>query len=204
MSVEGTFVDARQNGGVARLVFSSAPRAIETPALAARAAGWVPMQRFHSLITGHRYSRQIASCSDVQRPAQFSGSGMLSILTVEPRSRPVCDRSTALMADAQVVYGSSSSLYVATQGWINPFTPAAEVPSSPETVIDKFDASGGEHTPLVASGASAGVPAEPVLAVGIRRLSQGCEHQPADLVELLHASAEPELRDGAGGEGREP
>ena len=81
---------------------------------------------------------------------------MLSILTVNLDRGLYATDSTALMADAQVVYGSSSSLYVATQGWINPFTPAAEVPSSPETVIDKFDASGGEHTPLVASGAVPG------------------------------------------------
>ena len=152
MNVEGTFVDARQNGGVARLVFSSAPRAIATPALASRSAGWVPTRRFHSLITGHRYSRPLASCSDVQRPAQFSGVGMLSILTVNLDRGLYATDSTALMADAQLVYGSSSSLYVATQRWINPLTPAAALPSSPETVIDRFDASGGEHTPLVASG----------------------------------------------------
>ena len=156
MNVEGTFVDARQNGGVARLVFSSAPRAIASPALAARAAGWVPTRRFHSLITGHRYSRPVASCAQVRRPAEFSGVGMLSILTVNLDRGLYATDSTALMADAQVVYGSSSSLYVATQRWINPLTPAAAVPSSPETVIDQFDASGGEHTPLVASGAVPG------------------------------------------------
>jgi len=152
MTVEGTFVDARQNGATARLVISSAPRAIATPALRVRASGWVPARRFHSLITGHRYTRPIAACSAVRRPAQFSGLGMLSILTINLDRGLYASDSTALMADAQVVYGSSNSLYVATQAWINPLTPATSVPSSPETVIDQFDATSPEHTTLTASG----------------------------------------------------
>src|ERR1035437_9380831 len=103
MTVEGTFVDARQNGATARLVISSAPRAIATPALRARASGWVPARRFHSLITGHRYTRPIAACSAVRRPAQFSGMGMLSILTINLDRGLYASDSTALMADAQVV-----------------------------------------------------------------------------------------------------
>jgi hypothetical protein len=152
MTVEGTFVDARQNGATARLVISSAPRAIASPALRARASGWVPARRFHSFITGHRYTRPVAACSAVRRPAQFSGMGMLSILTINLDRGLYATDSTALMADAQVVYGSSSSLYVATQAWINPLTPATSVPSSQETVIDEFDATNPEHTALIASG----------------------------------------------------
>jgi len=152
MTVEGTFVDARQNGASARLVISSAPRAIATPALRAHASGWVPARRFHSFITGHRYTRLLAACSAVRRPAQFSGTGMLSILTINLDRGLYATDSTALMADAQVVYGSASSLYVATQRWINPLTPATNVPSSPETAIDQFDATNPEHTTLIASG----------------------------------------------------
>jgi hypothetical protein len=156
MTVEGTFVDARQNGATARLVISSAPRALVAPALRAHVSGWVPARRFHSFITGHRYARPVVACSAVRRPAQFSGIGMLSILTIKLDRGLYSIDSTALMADAQVVYGSSSSLYVATQRWINPLTPATNVPSSPETVIDKFDATSPEHTTLTASGAVPG------------------------------------------------
>ena len=152
MTVEGTFVDARQNDATARLVFSSAPRAIVTPALRAHASGWVPARRFHSFITGHHYTHPVAACSAVRRPARFSGVGMLSILTIDLDRGLYATDSTALMADAQVVYGSASSLYVATQRWINPLTPATNVPSSPETVIDQFDATNPEHTTLIASG----------------------------------------------------
>jgi hypothetical protein len=156
MTVEGTFVDGRQNGATARLVISSAPRAIATPALRAHAAGWIPARRFHSFITGHRYKRPVAACSAVRRPVQFSGTGMLSILTINLDLGLYATDSTALMADAQVVYGSSSSLYVATQRWINPVTSAAKVPSSEETVIDQFDATNPEHTTLIASGSVPG------------------------------------------------
>jgi len=156
MSVEGAFVDARQNGATARLVFSSAPRAIATPALRARASGWIPGRRFRSFITGHRYKRPVARCSSVRRPAQFSGVGLLSILTIDLDRGLYATDSTALMADAQVVYGSASSLYVATQKWINPLTPASDVPSSLETVIDQFDATNPQHTTLLASGSVPG------------------------------------------------
>jgi hypothetical protein len=152
MTVDGTFVDARQNGATARLVFSSAPRAIATPALRAHASGWVPARRFHSFITGHRYTHPVAACSAVRRPARFSGVGMLSILTIDLDRGLYATDGTALMADAQVVYGSARSLYVATQRWIDPLTPATNVPSSTETVIDQFDATNPEHTTLVASG----------------------------------------------------
>jgi hypothetical protein len=152
VSVDGTFVDARQSGASARLVFSSAPRAIATPSLRAKSSGWVPARRFHSFITGRRYRRPVAACADVRRPAQFSGIGMLSILTIDLDRGLYASDTTALMADAQIVYGSSSSLYVATQRWIDPLTPASRLPSSLETVIDQFDATDPEHTRLVAAG----------------------------------------------------
>jgi hypothetical protein len=152
MTVDGTFVDARQNGASARLVISSAPRAIANSALRAHSSGWVPARRFHSLITGHRYRRPVAACSAVRRPLRFSGLGMLSILTIDLDRGLYATDSTALMADAQVVYGSQSSLYVATQKWINPRTPATQLPSSAETVIDQFDATNPDSTTLLAAG----------------------------------------------------
>jgi hypothetical protein len=77
---------------------------------------------------------------------------MLSILTIDLDRGLYATDGDTLVADAQVVYGSSGSLYVATQRWINPLTPASDVPSSLETVIDQFDATNPEHTTLLASG----------------------------------------------------
>ena len=156
MSIEGTFVDARQNGGTARIVISSAPRAIAVPALRGIAAGWVPQRRFHSFLTGHRSTRLLASCASVSRPAQFSGTGVISIVTIDLDRGLYATESTALLADAQVVYGSAGSLYVATQSWIDPRTPATGLPGSVETVIDRFDASDPEHTRFLAAGSVPG------------------------------------------------
>jgi hypothetical protein len=156
MTVDGTFVDARQNGGTARLVISSQPRAIAVPALRARASGWVPARRFRSFITGHRSARPVASCSAVRRPAQFSGLGTLTILTIDLDRGLYATDGSALMADAQIVYGSQSSLYVATQRWIDPQTTPTDVPAEAETVIDRFDASKPDRTPLVPAGAVRG------------------------------------------------
>ncbi len=156
MEVEGAFVDARQNGGTARLVLSSTPRAIAAPALRGSAAGWVPKRRFHSFITGHRSTKPVVACSAVRRPLQFSGEGMLTILTIDLDRGVYASESSAIVADAQLVYGSERNLYVATQRWISPVDPAAKVPSEAETVIDQFDASGPDRTPLVASGAVPG------------------------------------------------
>jgi beta propeller domain-containing protein len=120
MTIAGTFVDARQNGSTARVVISSAPRAIADPALRARASGWLPTRRFHSAISGRRYVRAVAACNTIRRPVQFSGLGMLTILTIDLDRGLWATDSEALMADAQVVYGSQGSLYIATQRWIDP------------------------------------------------------------------------------------
>jgi Beta propeller domain len=156
LTVGGTFVDARQNGSTARLVIASAPAAISDSALRARPSGWIPRRRFHSFISGHRFTLPVARCSAIRRPAEFSGLGMVSILTINLDRGLYTENATALMADAQIVYGSQSNLYVATQRWINPSIAAGALPSSQETVIDKFDATDRDHTTLVASGSVPG------------------------------------------------
>jgi hypothetical protein len=152
MSVEGSFVDARQNGSTARLVISSQPSAVAYPALRKQAKGWVPLMRFHSRVTGRRYTRAVARCGSIRRPAQFSGLGMLTILTIDLDRGLYATDSQSLMADPLVVYGSQGSLYVATQKWIDPRMSLYGIPQSQGTVIDQFDVSDPVHTTYVASG----------------------------------------------------
>jgi hypothetical protein len=152
MSVEGSFVDARQNGSTARLVISSQPSAVAYPALRTQARGWVPMMRFHSRVTGRRFTRTVASCDTITRPRQFSGLGMLTILTIDLSRGLYATDSESLMADALVVYGSRDSLYVATQKWIDPRTSVYGIAPAQRTVIDQFDATDPVHTTYVASG----------------------------------------------------
>ena len=152
MTVDGRFVDARQVGSSARIVISSAPHAIEEPQLAGGAQGWVPMWRFHDTHTGRSFTRQVASCGAIRRPVQFSGLGMLSIVTVNFNKGLQAAQSTSLMADAQIVYGSQSSLYIATQQWENPLLQVGQLPSGQTTVIDKFDVTDPDLTTFVSAG----------------------------------------------------
>ena len=152
ITIDGSFVDARQNGSTARFVISSAPRAIATPALRGSATGYVPNWHFRSRLSGRRYNGPVARCRQVAHPAQFSGLGMLTIFTIDIERGLWTASTDALMADAQVVYGSQDSLYVATERWIDPATPVAALPSSETTQIDRFDATAPDSTTFVASG----------------------------------------------------
>ena len=151
-SIDGSFVDARQTGSTARLVISSAPRAVAYPVSRNTVAGYVPAWRYHGLLTGRRRHGFVARCGQIARPVQFSGLGMVTILTIDIDHGLAFATSDALMADAQVVYGSQDSIYLATEQWIAPSTPVNELPASPTTQIDRFDASQPNSTTFVASG----------------------------------------------------
>jgi len=152
MSVDGRFVDARQSGSSARIVISSAPHVIVEPLLQTKTSGWIPTRQFRDLRSGRGFSRPVAACSDIRRPVQFSGLGMLTIVTLDFDRGLGLAHSDALMADAQVVYGSQSSLYVATQKWVDPRLAVAQLPSSQTTVIDRFDVTDPDQTTFVSSG----------------------------------------------------
>jgi hypothetical protein len=152
MTVDGSFVDARQNGSSARFVIESTPAALAYPAQARAARSWVPARRFHSLVTRRRYTVPVAHCNEIRRPAQFSGLGIVTILTVDLGKGLFATDSTAIMANPQIVYGSATSLYLATERWIDPATPYSVVPQSDDTVIDRFDLSDPAKATYAGSG----------------------------------------------------
>jgi hypothetical protein len=152
ITIDGSFVDARENGATARIVVSSAPPALAYPALRGRASGYVPSWHFHSLLSGRRSGRPVAGCQRVAHPAEFSGLGMATIFTIDLDRGLWTAGTDALMADAQVVYGSQDSLYLATEKWIDPTTPGAQLPAQQTTQIDRFDVSAPDSTTFVASG----------------------------------------------------
>jgi hypothetical protein len=155
LTLDGQYVNARQNGGTVRVVLSSTPRAYTLAAARHRTSGWVPRSRFASRISGRHRARAIVACRAVKRPPSFSGLGMLSILTVDLDKGLWAVDADGVMTDAQTVYGSPSHLYVATQRWIDPQTPAGQVPSA-STLIHRFDVSDPDRTTYEASGAVTG------------------------------------------------
>jgi Beta propeller domain len=157
--VDGDFVDARLNGHTARVVISSYPRLFTQGGGAASvrsrvhhstASSWVPRATIASRLSGRHSHRRVTACRAVRRPAAFSGLGMVSVLTIDmSKGLPALD-SDSLMTDAQTVYASKTSLYVATQRWIEP-TSDGPLPSV-RTAIHRFDISDADRTDYLASG----------------------------------------------------
>jgi uncharacterized secreted protein with C-terminal beta-propeller domain len=160
MEVPGRFIDARQNGATARLVVDSVPEPIVAPqgGTVADAVEDAPVSRFlgktvlKSNLSGKTFRRNLAPCDAVRRPAQFSGLDVLAILTVDlDRGMYSLDRD-GVMAGAQVVYGSSGSLYVASHRYVRALELGTDVPEGTRTEIHRFDISGPSKTVYRATG----------------------------------------------------
>jgi hypothetical protein len=162
-SIEGSLVDARQIGSVVRAVIRSQPlfnfpaqpsNATDAQRVAANrrviaSAGvdaWLP---HFEQTTGGIASTGRVSCAGISRPATYSGSNLLTVLTFDLGSSVLgSGNGVAVVADGQTVYGTGSSLYVASdQRWqiaprVNGGTTAvssgAAVPQ-PRTEIYRFD-----------------------------------------------------------------
>jgi uncharacterized secreted protein with C-terminal beta-propeller domain len=160
-AIDGQLLDARQVGGTVRVVVHSAPR-IPYPMLergdqaqrltANQAAvdrtgadGWLPRYR---VTTGGRTTTGRVDCASVRRPAQYSGTSMLSLLTFDlaGSSRGSGDPET-IVADGNIVYATAANLYVVSEnrwlGWPRP----GDKPGGParrfteQTDIYQFDTS---------------------------------------------------------------
>jgi uncharacterized secreted protein with C-terminal beta-propeller domain len=153
MTLDGQYVDARLTGGTARVVVSSTPAPTgSVPLDGAPLRAFVPATTIRSKITGRTYRRGVVPCHAVRRPDQFSGLDLLTVLTVDlDKGLYDVDRD-AVMAGAQTVYGSGQSLYVASQKYVPGLQNTADVPSSMQTEIHRFDASQAGQTTYAGSG----------------------------------------------------
>ncbi|XVU25427.1 beta-propeller domain-containing protein [Actinoplanes sp. CA-054009] len=98
---DGSLVDARQTGSVARVVLSSTPQ-IDS---------WVPAWE---ITTGSDRATGKLDCSQVSKPETFTGASMLRVLTFDLAATALSDGSpVALVADGDAVYATASSLYIA-------------------------------------------------------------------------------------------
>jgi uncharacterized secreted protein with C-terminal beta-propeller domain len=173
---DGSIVDARQVGSTARVVVRSAPR-LEFPTpqngtdaeriAANRAiidasdiADWTPRLE---VTTDDHTTRSQVGCASISRPASYSATNMLTVLSFDI-DRDGLDNGSpvSIVADGDTVYGSEKSLYVASnQAWryAGPQFAASDtksVPSTPGTEIYKFDTSGTAAPRFVAGGSVPG------------------------------------------------
>ena len=160
MEVPGTFVDARQNGGTARLVINAdqQPFVPEPGQPVDDQVDEAGLNKFlghtvlKSNLSGRTFKRNLTPCTAVTHPAQFSGLGVLAILTVDlDRGMYSLDRD-GVMAGAQVVYGSAGSLYVASRRYVRALELGQDVPEGLRTEIHRFDVSDPSKTVYRATG----------------------------------------------------
>jgi uncharacterized secreted protein with C-terminal beta-propeller domain len=151
--IRGVHVSSRLTGRTARVVVWTRPRAVSEPALRPAVRGWLPRRALHRRGVGKPSFRRAAPCRRVFRPAKFSGTDVLTVLTVDlEKGLPAVD-SDAIMSGGQVVYASERSLYVATQSWTPlPASPGAEPPDRSFTTVHRFDTSNPDSTTYRASG----------------------------------------------------
>lgn len=182
LTVDGSYVDARQVGGVARVVVRSGPRLRfvhpdgRRSSSAARQQNlrvvtessiddWLP--RYELQRPGERQQGRLVDCERVSRPATYSASSMLTVLTLDLGGRLGTGDPVTVVADGDTVYGTASSLYVAAHhrfvgrqpgGGQEPAWEPGPLPrSQPQrTEVHKFDTSTPGRPRYVASGSVPG------------------------------------------------
>jgi hypothetical protein len=180
-AMDGSLVDARQVGGVVRVVLRSTPR-LNFPQLqnatseqrleANRAAidralptDWLPR---YAVTTGGKTTRGSVPCEAVSRPADYSGAAMLTVLTLNLAADSLGSGDpVTIVADGNLVYSNGPSLYVVNENrWrVQPLilrvqpNGAPDVrpsPPAPRTELYQFDTSGTGRPRYLGAGSVPG------------------------------------------------
>ena len=173
LMVDGSYLDARQVGAVARVVVRSGPRLRfvhpdgRRSSSAAREQNlrvvaqssiddWLP--RYELQRPGERREGRLVACERVSRSVAYSGSSMLTVLTLDLGGLLGTGDPVTVVADGDTVYGTASSLYVAAyqrfDGAPEPDGGSAPLPrTQPQrTEVHKFDTSAPGRPRYAASG----------------------------------------------------
>ncbi len=175
--LDANYLSARLVGATARIVTVSAmPGSLRFPPPAdgtaaaqeaaqarnrklvasSRIGTWLPRYAVRGK-RGQTLSRNtLVSCRDVRRPTTYSGTGLLTVLTIDLRKGLAPVDSEAVLADGQTVYASQNSLYVATQRWLAQPVQTNGNPPRMTTSIHRFDISDPLRTHYRSSGAVSG------------------------------------------------
>jgi hypothetical protein len=171
LHIEGHLVSARLTRRSVRVVISTPPEPLPLPGPQAsgtiaevvalmrnrRAVAtsdldtWLPSYAVER--EGRSSSRrQLVSCEDVRHPAAFTGLGTLTVATLDLDRGVTPIDTDAVQTDGQIVYGSPTSLYVATPRWTDPVSPRSGGPGGGTTQIHRFDTSDATETTYRGSG----------------------------------------------------
>ena len=164
LTVEGFYVSARLRGSVARVVIATPPspwpveeqteaeqrRAIRRT----RLSTWMPDGVFRDRVRDRRRIRRVVACDDVRKPVAYAGPGMLTVLTLDLAQGLKPLDSDSLMTDAQTIYASKRSLFVAAERWFDPTVsdPNQEVEAGRFTAIHRFAIDDPQSSEYRASG----------------------------------------------------
>jgi hypothetical protein len=137
LTVEGNYLSARSIDGVARVAISSPPLSLpflypstpagEEAALEANKdiiadsdlSHWMADYTLETM-GGSTTEGQLVDCSQVHRPAEFSGFEMLSVLTVDIDGALTPGSATGVVASGETIYASGENFYVGTNRWAEP------------------------------------------------------------------------------------
>jgi hypothetical protein len=168
--MDGSLVDARQVGSVARVVIRSGPRIRYPEDLGVDPAGrvaanqaavdrtgvddWLPRYK----VMGDKGTQSgRVECGAVRLPTKYSGTSLLSVLTFD-LSKPALSNGNpvTIAADGQTVYANGTSLYVVNGNqWMAWNVDGIRGPSRPfphQTEVYQFDISGTGTPRYVAGG----------------------------------------------------
>jgi uncharacterized secreted protein with C-terminal beta-propeller domain len=186
LEVEGSEVSARLRGSTARLVIESRPefprpgedpKPEDNPPTGATGEtgpeptvddepDWLPQASLLDLETGERAEGALTGCEGVSFPDEFSGLGLLSVLTIDLESGLEPTDVDSVVTDGSAVYASPESIYVATQtlnppndgivdsvgGFIGPDSMTVPVEPAGDTQIHRFATSDAGETDYASSG----------------------------------------------------
>lgn len=176
--VDGALVATRSTAGTVRVVVASSPRpprmvvpasgarVAEFAALvanrravaAAHAGAWLPRMTVRDEVAGSAIHRVAVGCRAVGRPRTYSGLGMVTVLTLGLTDTLRVVDSDAVLTDAEVVYASPESMYIATPRWVDPSGDPAHSGGAGTTLVHRLDTSRPHRTTHRSSGAVRGYP----------------------------------------------
>ncbi len=122
----------------------------------ASARRWLPSYTIRTASGRTAATGSLVQCRDIRRPPQFSGLGIVTVLTIDlDRGLDPID-SDAVVSDGRVVYASRARLYVATERWDRRVERGSSSPVSTRTQIHVFDVTSPSRTTYRASGSVPG------------------------------------------------